>query len=187
MEIIWNYIHIYIIIYTYIYIYIYIYVYIIPACLNLCLWMSLFHSFAHLLHFFVSEQLPDKTGHLPEPWHRAKTARETERHHQKTSGVFAREALSQVNFSCYLVLFSFSDRILSVWTSSVAGLSNWGQGLQLPCCRPHSHQPGGRWGLKCRVSAQFVFLIPNSNCESLLMSFSCFCSRGVGASRDEER
>lgn len=29
-----------------------------------------------------------------------------------------------------------------------AGISNWGQGLQLPCCPSYSQQPGGRWGFK---------------------------------------
>lgn len=54
------------------------------------LWMSSFSRFTHLLRFFFSEQLPDKTCHLPEPRHRTKTARKTERHHQKTSGVDVR-------------------------------------------------------------------------------------------------
>lgn len=46
-----------------------------------------FYSVTYLLYFFISEQLPEQTSHLPELWHRAQAARQTERHHQKTSGV----------------------------------------------------------------------------------------------------
>lgn len=62
-------------------------------------------------YLLISEQLPDKTCHLPEPWHWAKTARETERHHQKASGVF--------------FLFCFVKRL---------SIADWKVAQNLPAC-----------------------------------------------------
>lgn len=158
-------------------------------------------------HFFISEQLPDKTRHLPEPWYRAEAARETERHHQKTSGLFV--VLLKVSFlqtenflrfksdsknDLYIISLAGLSQLkcevhmLIGVNLSVAGLSNWRQGLQLPCCRPHSHEPGGGWGFQTScLSTAYCFYCEFCCTDLCADFFFSVWSRGVGASRDEER
>lgn len=81
--------------------------------------MSPFNKFTSLLRFVFSEQLPDKTCHLPEPWHRTKTARETERHHQKTSGVVVWFVVKSSCLYCRHKWYTCSLVLSPLWSKHV--------------------------------------------------------------------
>lgn len=81
--------------------------------------------------------------------------------------------------------------MIILWIWSVAGLRDWGQGLQLPCCRSYSHQLGGRWGVKCFAivvevcctaslcaNILFCFLVQRSGCVPWWREISKCCSTG---------